>query len=117
MRALKTTLLFATIGAGTVLAGCGPDCQTTCQRLYGDEPNCDLKSPGATRDELLSQCDDECSTGLENPGEVGNYNPKEYTPQSESVELETDRQVALWMECIKETSCKLLDEGYCAPVW
>jgi len=98
-------------------AGCGPDCQSTCQRIYGDAPNCDHNSPGETRDELISQCEDHCEQALEKPGPVGNYDPEARTPTPESVTLETDKQAALWMDCVEETACKHLEEGYCAPIF
>ena len=118
---------IALLSLAVMASGCGPDCQSTCQKLYGTKPNCGDPDPktgfnglvryGNTREELLRQCEDECESALDNPGDVGNYKPKEYSAVSEAVELETDKQAALWMDCIAETSCKLLDEGYCAPVW
>jgi hypothetical protein len=97
--------------------GCGPDCQSTCQRIYGDAPNCAKQSAGDTKDELLSQCEDHCKQALEKPGPVGNYKPEERTPSAESVVLETDKQAALWMDCVADTSCEYLKDGYCAPIF
>lgn len=118
------------IGLGFVAAwaaGCGPDCQSTCNKLYQTE-QCGIVSPGQTQSELLSTCLDSCESALGTPGEVGDYDPNEYTPASVSVELQNDKQAAVWMDCVAETSCCLLGAGnecssdnatpgYCAPVW
>ncbi|MFT4975080.1 MAG: hypothetical protein ACI8S6_000967 [Myxococcota bacterium] len=106
-------LSLLSIGA----AGCdNPDCQSTCNKLYQSE-ECSIASPGSTQTELLTTCLDSCNLALDTPGEVGDYTPGEYTPSSVSVELENDKQAAIWMDCVSEFSCELLDDGYCAPVW
>lgn len=96
-------------------AGCGPDCQSTCNKLYQTE-QCNIQSPGQTQSTLLSECTEMCELALETPGEIGRYNPSEYTPSSQSIELENDKQAAVWMDCVSEFSCELLNDGYCAPV-
>lgn len=123
------TALFALITAtSTLLAGCGNDCQSTCQRLYGDEPNCAIKRPNKDQEELTRDCEDYCKTALRTPGEVDGYDPTQRTPKSETPVLENDKQAAVWMDCVEETACTYLDPnprsedddqegGYCAPVW
>lgn len=117
---LRTALVFGALAASgswlMLLTACGPNCQSTCNRLY-QESECNIQSPGATRDDLVLECNTQCENALEVPGEVGDYNPKEYTPNSVSVELENDKQAAVWMDCIAEQSCELLNDGFCAPVW
>jgi hypothetical protein len=124
----RSALLALVVAVASLATGCGNDCQSTCQRLYGDEPNCNIERPGKTKEELLRDCEDHCKEALRTPGEVGNYNPTERTPQSETVNLDNDKQAALWMDCIEETACTYLDPnprsendnqegGYCAPVW
>ena len=119
------TLLATATGCG------GPDCQSTCDKIYGEKPGCGdaegtpgeegylngLLGPSGNRETMLRQCQDECSTALETPGEVGNYTPNEYTPSTEVVELENDKQAGLWMDCVEENSCMNLESGYCAPIW
>lgn len=99
-------------------AGCdNPDCQSTCNKLYA-ESECDLRSAGQTREDLLRTCSQECETALDKSGEIRpSFKPDEDTPNDESISLESDKEAALWMDCIAETDCALLDEGYCAPVW
>lgn len=108
------------------LLACGPNCQSTCQRLYGESTqrvygeqitDCGIDRAGRDASELVDTCMDECQAALEVPGEVGPYEPYERTGSSESVDIENERQAAVWMECIAETSCDRLREGYCAPVW
>ena len=97
--------------------GCGPTCQSTCNRLY-QESECGIQAVGDDSvADLTSRCMDECENALEIPGEVGDYTPDEYTPSSETVTLQNDKQAALWMDCVSETACEYLEEGYCAPVW
>lgn len=106
--------------------GCGKDCQSTCNKLYGTTPNCGDKFGdeeygllgSETRGEKVSDCMDACEGALKVPGELGDYDPYEKKDQDkEDPELKNDRQVALWMECVAETDCQNLKEGYCSPVW
>ena len=108
----------------TLLIGCGKDCQSTCNKLYGTTPNCGDPFPGAergllgakTRGEAMSDCMTACEDALAKPGKLGDYDP--YTPPEDlenQPELENDRQVALWMECVAETSCQNIKDGICAP--
>ena len=106
----------ALVVVSAVAVGCGPDCQSTCNTLYQSE-QCNIQSPGSDQGELLNTCMDACEDALKQPGEVGDYNPTEYTPASVSVTLQNDKQAAVWMDCVSETACEFLESGYCAPVW
>lgn len=103
------------LAAGALATGCGNTCYTTCSRLYQDP--CNLESPGQTTAELLDICQDSCLDALDVPGEVGAYDPYQRLPGDSAIELENDRQAALWMDCVSEMSCENLDNGYCMPVW
>lgn len=103
-------------------AGCGPNCQTTCQRLYADgiqdgQEDCGIGRPGRTQGELIDQCNDYCEAALDTPGDLGSFDPYTRAGSNESITLENERQAALWMECVADTTCTRLNEGYCAPVW
>lgn len=122
--------LTATLGLGlaATLTACGPDCQSTCNRLY-QEGECNIQSAGNQRSDLLDVCLDSCEAALDNPGPVREtYTPYEYTPSNDGdVTFTTDEEAALWMECVAETNCELMGRtqdastgqqgGYCAPVW
>lgn len=84
--------------------GCGPDCYTACAKLYLEE--CNISAPGQSQDELLDDCVDTCQSALARPGEVGTYDP--FRPQSSSnaIVIENDRQAALWMDCVDQSSCQ-----------
>ncbi len=101
------------------LSGCGPNCQTTCRRLYtAENDGCAIARPGnITADQLINTCMDECEGALEKPGDVGSYNPFDNAGTSTSVQIENEKQAALWMDCIAQTSCVDLNAGYCAPIW
>jgi len=105
------------------LVGCGKDCQSTCNKLYGTAPNCGDpfgdQNKGLlgslSRGERMSDCMDTCEDALKVPGELGDYDPyakKDW--KDEPPELQNDRQVALWMECVAETSCQNIADGYCS---
>lgn len=102
-------------------AGCEThDCVSTCQRLFvdgqvGGTTACGIAHPGQSTEDLLDACSYECEGALENPGEMGKYNPDERVTGSTSVSLETDVQAAAWMDCVWATDCRYLEEGYCAP--
>ena len=118
------------VGFGLVSAlffsGCGNDCQSTCTKLYGSAPNCGepnetlgtkgLNAYGESRTQKERQCMTACEKGLSVPGEVGDYDPEDLNTPAD-VELETDRQVAVWMDCVDVNNCMNLEAGYCRPVW
>ena len=113
------------------MVGCGKDCQATCTKLYGTAPNCgdpqgDPDSENyfkgligsEDRDEKMADCMRACDDALQVPGEIGDYDPYTKRKSDEEVpELENDRQVGLWMECVAEHSCQKLSENYCEPIW
>lgn len=93
--------------------GCGPTCQSSCQRLYLPEPKgCDIQVPGESTESLLADCVDQCTEALATTGELGDFNPRRD-------EVTNEKQAASWMDCVAETSCENLDPrtgGYCAPL-
>jgi len=116
---MRTPWTLALVGLAAVFApGCGPNCQSTCDKLYGTTGEaCAISRPATTETELRNTCMEKCEYALDRPGEVGNYDPDERQGSSAAVEIENDKQAALWMDCIAETACEDLLHGYCAPVW
>jgi hypothetical protein len=116
---MKTTIGLTIAALTTLLAsGCGPNCQTTCDRLYGSTgEDCAIARPNTTESDLKRTCRKACQDALSIPGELEGYDPDERQGSSASVEIENDKQAAVWMDCIAETSCEDLEKGYCAPVW
>jgi hypothetical protein len=110
--------LFA--GMALTIGACQPsiDCEATCNTLY-QSGECALESAGWQQNELLDHCNSECNTALKTVGDPRkDYKPEEYTPSNnDEVTFINDSEVALWMDCVDETACDLLDDGYCAPVW
>jgi len=99
-----------------LLTGCGPSCQSTCEKLY-QEDECNTVRPGRDTKELLQDCNNSCEDALTEPGEIGEYNPYSNEGSSSSIVLENEQQAALWMDCIAEQACDKISDGYCAPVW
>ncbi len=91
-------------------------CRTTCDRLYTAD-QCDIQRPGRATDELVEACRDSCFQAMQTRGEAGDYDPTTRSDSSVSVELENKAQAKLWSECVAETSCEDLEDGYCAPIW
>jgi len=113
MRVLVGVLL----GASVLAAGCGPDCQSTCQRIYSTvEGGCGIQVPGRTRDESIRSCVTSCEDALVRPGQLGDYDPNTRSSNGETVTLENEKQAAAWMDCIQEADCLALDDGFCAPL-
>lgn len=112
----RSILTTAATLAGLALApGCGPDCQSTCNRLY-QENECNLQFPGQSRDDLLRSCSNACEDALDTPGEIRQeYTPNQYTPSNESVRFQNDQEAALWMDCVEAQACEKLGDGYCSP--
>jgi len=105
----------------SLMSACGPDCQSTCSKLYSQAGECQFTSAGDPDGQKnYSRCMDECESALAVPGEAGDYNPQEKTPSSQAIELANDQQAAMWMDCVEEKACeKLKTSGgrFCAPIW
>lgn len=102
-----------------LLLGCPAlidDCSATCDRLY-DEEACNIQRPGRDQQGLIDLCLDECREADRQLGDVGDYDPFERSESNVAVELENSAQVALWAQCVEETSCDDISDGLCAPVW
>jgi hypothetical protein len=116
MRAILPMLLLAVLGTG-----CGPDCESSCEKLFGDGPDeCNIQvagHSGATgRSYMIAQCMNHCQAAMERNGEVGDYDPNVRPQGNNEVSLENEKQAALWMDCVAETSCENLGtNGYCQP--
>lgn len=116
----RKSFLIALTGLVALLAsGCGPNCQSTCSRLYGNGTDeCQITRPGyQTSEQLSNTCMDACEEALTKSGEVGDYDPNARHGSTTGVVLENEKQAAVWMDCIVETDCDFLESGYCAPVW
>ncbi len=101
--------------------GCGPDCQSSCDKIFGTKAEeCNITIPGKADasgiQELTAECVSHCEQALARNGEVGTYEPNERTSASDAVALENEKQAALWMDCVSETACEDLNKNFCAPV-
>ncbi|MBW1877696.1 MAG: hypothetical protein JRJ84_04970 [Deltaproteobacteria bacterium] len=106
------------LGMGVLLSsGCGPNCQSTCQQIFDEtQPNCGIRIPGRDSDESISDCISACEGALQYPGDVGDYNPFEPNVTGSSVNLDNEKQAAIWMECVEQTACEDIADGFCAPI-
>ena len=115
---------FTLVLLGTAMTGitaCGPDCQTSCEKLYSQGGECKFTSPGdPSGEKSFAVCLEACEEAMEIPGDAGDYNPNEKTPSSQSIQLQNDQQAAMWMDCVAEKSCELIKTTggrFCAPIW
>lgn len=122
---MRNLLIASLTGATLLIAGCGPNCQSTCQRLYADGSqniggdtveDCGIERAGRSQTQLIDDCMNQCENALDTPGEMGPYDPYTRSGSSESVTIDNERQAAIWMQCIEETSCDRLTDGFCLPV-
>lgn len=116
---MRFALLLAPLAA--LAAGCGPDCRTSCEKLYGDaDGECNINRPGYEGDagaqELTQRCEADCESAMTKAGELEGYDPNRKASSNEDISLQNEKQAALWMECVEETSCENLQNGYCEPV-
>lgn len=106
----------AAVGFLLGVTGCGPNCQSTCQTLFGEAPDyCALTVPGKPLDESRKACVTQCEQALAQAGDVGDYDPFNQNLTGVSVHLDNEKQAALWMDCVEQHSCQDLSEGFCAP--
>ena len=121
MRARTIVLFLATFTTSVFASGCGPDCTDSCQKIFGDKSDqCNIQIPGKTgaagREEMVSACEAHCQHALKLNGDIGNYEPNQRASGDDDISLENEKQAALWMDCVAETSCDNLNDNYCAPV-
>ena len=112
MRSIVSVLVLAT----AALAGCGPTCQSTCRRVYSPS-ECGIVTPGVDDwTEMYGDCVNSCEDALSQTGVLGDYDPDERITNGTSVTLQNERQAAAWMDCVAETDCERLNDGYCEPI-
>ncbi|MSQ01357.1 MAG: hypothetical protein EXR71_05605 [Myxococcales bacterium] len=111
-------MLVLVLAILATLVGCGPNCRSTCERLYGSgEDECNINVPdfegeeGANR--LVIECQQVCDGAMADAGSVGSYDPN--SNADEDVSIANEKQAALWMDCVDGTSCDNLGKGYCQP--
>ena len=91
-----------------------------------DPSECNIVKPGATPEKLVQDCITQCELAMDKNGDVGDYQPYSHSPGYEILELENEKQAALWIECVWDAApdpgpsggCQDLDPatGICAPI-
>ncbi len=112
MRGLLAAGLIAVV---SLAAGCGPNCQSACQRIY-NASECGLRIPGEDPATSLGTCIAGCEAALDQAGDLEGYDPFDQNTTGASISLDNEKQAALWMDCIETTECSEIDDGYCAPI-
>lgn len=114
----------ALLTAAAVMAGCGPDCRSSCTKLYGNSTQadgstqCQIVVPGKSgdegRNELIADCEATCDAAMRNTGEMNGYDPNQ-KGTGDDISINNEKQAAAWMDCVAETSCDNLGKGFCEP--
>ena len=115
---MSRSIVAVLIACASQMTACGPDCQTTCNKLY-QSYECGITRPGGFDvGDLTNRCMTECNSAMSKPGKIGDYNPLGDYSNQEVPSLDNDQQAAAWMDCVANASCPLL-ESYktCAPIW
>lgn len=103
--------LFAILG----LSACEEprSCQNSCSRAFRAD-NCAFGA-GILGDDAIRNCVTECRQALRQNGELGSYDPDDYNSvdRSRAFELENEAQAAAWIDCVAETSCEDINDGFC----
>ena len=113
---MRIVATLAILAVSVFATACGPDCQSSCQKLYGSISNgdCNLPTPGSSAEDRTESCMDECVYAINRPGNIGSFDPS--TPSSGTVAvLENEQQAALWMDCIAVADCTRISDGQCQP--
>jgi len=110
-------IISALLGLVAASSGCGEDtrsCQAACRRAFL-ESECNVQVPGVQSSKMTRDCIVECETALKQTGELGNYDPdnRNSVERSTPYKLANEKQAALWMDCVIETACDSLNDGYC----
>ncbi len=114
----------AAVGFAVLAAGCGPDCRSSCTKLYGNSSDaegvaqCDISVPGKSgdegRNELIAECESTCDAAMRQTGDMDGYDPN-VKGTSDDISINNEKQAAAWMDCVAETSCINLGKGFCEP--
>lgn len=114
---MRLALMFLPL-VGLLATACGPTCDSTCGKIYGQlaDGNCNQRIPGEDPSASFDRCVDRCEAALDTPGELGDYSPRDRITSGVIPDLENEKQAAVWMDCVDELSCDLLDDGFCAPI-
>lgn len=117
---MRTLLPLIALGLALpiALAGCGEvvSCANACQRAFRpDFPNCGVGAGLIDEDRALRDCEQECEDALRQNGDLNGYDPDDYdsVDRSQTFTLDNEAQAAAWMECVVETSCEDLNDGFC----
>jgi hypothetical protein len=98
------------------VAACDPpvSCQTACQRAFR-ENECNLRVPGRQANRLVRDCTRECENALTRTGDLDGYDPNDRNSvdRSQPFRLQNEKQAAVWIDCVLETSCEDLNRGFC----
>lgn len=115
-------------GTAAALAGCGPTCQSTCQRMYGDGPGeCYVSAKQLSRVEAAQRCADACANAMNTPGDAPAFNDPRYNPSlqytssvSLTATLENQNHAAAWMDCVwsfEDDVCHdKLEDQFCVQI-
>lgn len=109
--------IFALLGLTTVtaLSACSEvrSCQNACQRAFRED-ECAFGA-GLVGDDAVRDCINECENALRRSGELGQYDPDDYdsVDRSTTFELANEAQAAAWIDCVAETSCDDINDGFC----
>jgi len=110
MRAVILTVLL--------LAGCDSgdlrSCENACEKAFRSD-QCNITVPGVEGAELIRDCSRECERALNQTGELDGYDPDDLNSvdRSEPFKLQNEKQAAVWMDCVVESACERLNDGYC----
>lgn len=111
---MRAALVLMTL-ATALGSGCGPNCQSACQKVYAPD-ECNVPTPGQEWEEAYEDCMRECENAMRYPAapdEQGDYDPQVKNTSGESITLRNEQEAAAWMDCVLESACDRLEEGYC----
>lgn len=107
--------LLAVLGVAVLLSGCSDvrSCQNACQRAFRDD-QCNFGA-GLVGDDAIGDCVNECERALRQNGDLEGYDPDDYNSvdRSSTFQLKNEAQAAAWMDCVIETSCQDINDGFC----
>ena len=107
------SLLFFVPALLILGVGCGPDCQSTCSKIYQSE--CGIERPGASQPKLVQECMGYCEDALSKPGKMEIMIPnKNYHHLKNPNWKMINKQLCGWN--VEQTAGNL-EKHYCAPIW
>lgn len=114
---MRSILLVVAVSLSAAACSDIRSCPNACDRAFSESEchfGAGLAAGGDPR-KAIRECTRECENALRQTGDLDGYDPDDYNSvdRSRSFELKNEAQAAAWIDCVSETSCQDINDGFC----